>query len=130
MFGVVVVRLFGWLEVWLLLRFYLVGGLIGFGISAVAALELLCWFVVLVAVGGLWLQLCWLVGYLDLLVMLLVWVGDGSLFVLACFRLLFIVVCCVAQSGLVCLLELLVLVLVFGLIVGLGFVVWLVTWAW
>lgn len=52
---VVVVRLFGWLEVWLLLCFYLVGGLIGFGISAVAALELLCWFVVLVAVGDLWL---------------------------------------------------------------------------
>lgn len=130
MFGVVAVRLFGWLEVWLLLCFYLVGGLIGFGISAVAVLELLCWFVVLVAVGDLWLQLRLLVGYLDLLVMLLVWVGDGSLFVLACFGLLFIVVCCVVQSGLVCLLKLLVLVLVFGLIGGLGFVVWLVTWVW
>lgn len=62
--------------------------------------------------------------------MLLVWVGDGSLFVLGCFGLLFIVVCCVVQSGLVCLSKLLVLVLVFGLIVGLGFVVWLVTWVW
>lgn len=123
MFGVVVVRLFGWLEVWLLLCFYLVGGLIGFGVSAVAALELLCWLVVLVAVGTLWLQLCLLVGYLDLLVMLLVWVCGGRLFVLACFGLLFIVICCVVQSGLVCLSKLLMLVLVFGLIVGLGFVV-------
>lgn len=129
MFGVVVVRLFGWLEVWLLLCFCLVGGLIGFGISAVAALELLCWFVVwlrLVACGCSYV--CWLVTWIYWLCYWFGWVM--GLFVLACFGLLFIVVCCVGQSGLVCLSKLLVLVLVFGLIVGLGFVVWLVTWVW